>query len=71
MEELEIEKVDKARANISKEILLPYFLRHVCQLIKQAKEKKVSEKYVRIIKIFKDVIMKKEMDENIDAYEKQ
>ena len=32
-------------------MLLPYFLKYVCQLINQAKEKEVSEKCIRIIKI--------------------
>ena len=31
----------------------------VCQLIKQANEKKVSEKYARMVEILKDAIIKK------------
>ena len=52
-------------------MLLTYFSRHVCQLIKQAKENKVSEKCIRATQIFKDVIIKKEINEKADAYEKQ
>ena len=37
----------------------------------QAKEKEVSEKYIRIIEILKDVMIKKEINEKIDANEKQ
>ena len=33
-------------AIIPNEILLPYFLKYVCQLINQAKDKKVSEKLI-------------------------
>ena len=42
LEKLEIEKINETIAIAPKVILLPYFLRHVCQLINQAKEKKVS-----------------------------
>ena len=56
MEELKIEKINEATAIILKEILLPHFLRHVCHLIKQAKEKGVSEKCIRITKILQDVM---------------
>ena len=40
LQELEIEKINEAIAIIPQEIFLPYFLRHVCQLINQAKGKK-------------------------------
>ena len=40
-------------------------------LIKQTKEKEVSVNYIRITKLFKDARMQKELDEKIDAYEKQ
>ena len=59
LEELEIEKINKAIAIIPKEIVLPYLLKYVCQLIKQAKEKEVSEKFIRITETLKDVVMKK------------
>ena len=39
-EELEKEKINETIVNNPKEILLTYFLRHVWQLINQAKEKK-------------------------------
>ena len=55
-------------AIIPKEILL---LLHVCYLINQAKEKEVSEKCISIAEISKDAIIKKEIDEKIDAYKKQ
>ena len=55
---------------ILREMLLTYFLRNVFQLIKQAK-KKVSEKCLRTVEILKHAIMKNEMDEKVDAYEKQ
>ena len=47
------------------------FLRHVFQLIKQAKEKEISVKCIKITKILEAVIIKKEMDEKFDLYEKQ
>ena len=59
LEELEIEKINKTIAIIPKEIVLPYLLKYVCQLIKQAKEKEVSEKFIRITETLKDVVMKK------------
>ena len=87
LQELEIERINKIKelekkqekiADITKEsfiipkeIPLPYFLRYVCQLIKQAKEKKVSKKCIKITEILKDVIIKKETDEEVDAFEKQ
>lgn len=37
----------------------------------QAKDKKVSEKCIRIIEILKDVMIKKEIDEKVDSYKKQ
>ena len=46
-------------------MLLIYLLRHVCQLIKEAKEKEVSEKCLRMVEI------KKEIDEKVDVYEKK
>ena len=39
--------------------------------MKQAKEKEVSGKCIRITKILKDVVIKKEIDEKADAHEKQ
>ena len=56
---------------ISNEILLPDFLENVKQLIKQAKEKEVSEKCIRVTEILKDVMKKIEIDKKVDAYEKQ
>ena len=50
-------KINETIINIPKEILLTHFLRHVCQLIKQAKEKEISEKCIRITKTLKDVII--------------
>ena len=47
-------------------MLLTYFLRHVCQLIKEANEKQVFEKYVRMIEILKDAIIKKEIYVKVD-----
>ena len=47
--------------------LLPYILRYVCQLTNQAKEKKVSEKCVKITEILKNVMIKKEIDGKVDA----
>ena len=58
MEELEIEKINEAIAIISKEILLSYVLRYVCQSIKQAREKE---------NIFKDAMIKKELYEKVDT----
>ena len=52
-------------------MLLPHFLENVKQLIKQAKEKKVSKKCMKVTETFKDVIIKKEIDEKVDAHEKQ
>ena len=40
-------------------------------MINQAKEKEVSKKCIRITKILRDVMIKKEMDEKVDAYKKQ
>lgn len=37
----------------------------------QAKDKKVSEKCIRIIEILKEVMIKKEIDEKVDSYKKQ
>ena len=37
----------------------------------QAKDKKVSEKCIRITEILKDVMIKKEIDEKVDSYKKQ
>ena len=52
-------------------IPLPYILRYVCQLINQAKEKRVSEKCIKITEILKNVMIKKEIDGKVDVYEKQ
>ena len=52
-------------------IPLPYILRYVCQLINQAKEKKVFEKCIKITEILKNVMIKKEIDGKVDVYEKQ
>ena len=46
-------------------MLLPRFKRHVCQLIKQQKEKEVSEKCIRITKTLKDVMIKKKWMKNL------
>ena len=43
----------------------------VKQLIKQAKEKEVPGKCITLTEILKDVMIKKEIDENVDEYEKQ
>lgn len=65
-------------------MLVTYFLKHACQLIKQAK-KQVPGKFVRVVEILNDAIMKKEVsekcvtiveikieiDKKLDAYEKQ
>lgn len=65
-------------------MLVTYFLKLACQLIKQAK-KQVPGKFVRVVEILNDAIMKKEVsekcvtiveikieiDKKLDAYEKQ
>ena len=56
---------------VSPRLWLTYFLRHVCQLIKQAKEKAVSEKCIRTTEILNGVIIIKKIDEKFDACEKQ
>ena len=38
-------------------MFLTYFLRHICQLAKQANKEKVSEKCVRMVEILKDAII--------------
>ena len=43
-------------------MLVTYFIKHACQLIKQAK-KQVPGKFVRIVEILNDAIMKKEVSE--------
>ena len=73
-EELGIEKETTANLTsklsvVPKVILLPHFLENVKQLIKKAKEKKFSEKCIRITKLLKDVIIKKEIDEKADENE--
>ena len=35
------------------------------------KKKKIFEKYIRITETLKDAMIKKEMDEKVNAYEKQ
>ena len=77
LKELVIEKTNEAI--FRKETILPYFLRYVWQLMNQAKDKKVSEKCIRITEILKDVMIKsnrwksiiKEIDEKVDSYKKQ
>ena len=59
LEKLEIEKINETVANIPQKKLL-YFLTYVFQLIKRKQKKKiVSEKFIRITEILKDVIIKK------------
>ena len=50
---------------------MPYLSRHGCQLINQAKEKKIFENCIRITKTLKGVMIKKEMDEKADAHKNQ
>ena len=40
-----------------------FYLENVKQLIKQEKEKEVFEKCIRILKIFKDVMIRMKIDE--------
>ena len=75
IEEQEVEKENIANLTnklsiILKEILLLHFLESVKQLIKKAKEKEAPEKCIRVTKILKDVIIKKEVEKKVDAYEK-
>ena len=50
-------KKNETPFNIPKEMFLTYFLRHICQLAKQANKEKVSEKCVRMVEILKDAII--------------
>ena len=78
LETQEQEKEKETIANLTnklsiilKEILLQTFLENAKQLTKQAKENKVPKKCIRPIDTFKDVMIKKEKDEKVDAYEKR
>ena len=64
IEEKEIEKETIANLTnklsiIPKKILLSHSLEKIKQLIKPAKERRTTEKCVRMVEIFKDVIIKK------------
>ena len=55
-----IANMTKELSIIPREILLPHFLGYVNQLIKQAKEKRITEKSIKIVEMFKNVIIEKE-----------
>ena len=48
---------------IPKEIFVQHFLRYVSQLIKQAKEKGIAGKCIRITEILKKLIIENEINE--------
>ena len=53
---------------IPKEKLLSHFLRYVNSLlIKQAKEKRMTEKCIRITEMIKNVMVEKEINERVNA----
>ena len=56
---------------IPKEILLPPFLRYVSLLTKQAKEKRITKRYIKITEMLKNVMVRREIHERVNAYEKQ
>ena len=80
LERIEIEKQEKKKKNsqfnkqiiyYSKRNTLTIFFK-ICLSINKAskKKKKVSERCITITEILKDVMIKEEIDEKVDAYEK-
>ena len=66
-----MEKINETIAIIPKEILFSEFYKIFLSINRSSKRKQVSEKCIKITKMLKDVIIKKEIDEKVDAYEKQ